>query len=188
MSPLRGIVRRWPAALGLAFGVFLHLTDDLRSIWGVLLPLMIAFTGYAVIAALQRPRWSWPVIAVLVVGIFAARAVGFSQIAELAGMVMLVLIVCIAGSVRGTWAQPNLYRWQPLGAIVFVAVAFAAVALVSLAFAPELGLIVVAAGLIGHGVWDVVHWRRHEVVAPSLAEWCAVLDLTLGVGILLRVL
>jgi hypothetical protein len=47
-----------------------------------------------------------------------------------------------------------------------------------------LGGYLVAAALIGHAVLDVIVWRAREVVTRSLAEFCAVLDLTLGIAII----
>jgi hypothetical protein len=36
--------------------------------------------------------------------------------------------------------------------------------------------------LAGHGAWGVVHYRRHQVLHRSLAEFCVLLDVPLGVG------
>lgn len=50
------------------------------------------------------------------------------------------------------------------------------------------GSLVVAASelagvvLAGHAVWDLIHYRRDQVVPRSLAEFCMLLDLPLGVG------
>jgi len=40
------------------------------------------------------------------------------------------------------------------------------------------------AGLLGHAARDVAHWRADTIVARSFAEWCAVRDVALGMGIL----
>ena len=39
----------------------------------------------------------------------------------------------------------------------------------------------------GQVVWDAYDWWADRIVVRSFAEWCGVLDLTLGVGILLLV-
>jgi len=44
-----------------------------------------------------------------------------------------------------------------------------------------------AAGLTAHAAWDAYHWWADRIVVRSFAEWCGVLDLTLGVGILVLV-
>lgn len=56
-------------------------------------------------------------------------------------------------------------------------------------FALELGSrfggFLVAAALIGHAGWDVIHHRRNHVVPRSLAEGCIFLDVPLGLAALL---
>jgi hypothetical protein len=181
--PVQAIARRWPAILGLAFAAFNLATDDPHSVTAVLLVLVLATTGYVVIAVLVRPRWSWPVLAVLVVLVVTARLAGAGPVVELAAMTAVVLGAVVVGAVRGTFSRPGAYRWQP-----FAAVGFMALGLGALWLSPEAGRVLVAAGLIGHAAWDLVHWHRHEVVSRSLAEWCGALDLALGVGVLVLVL
>ena len=50
---------------------------------------------------------------------------------------------------------------------------------------PDLGGYLVAFALIGPAGWDAYHYLRNRVVARSYAEWCAVVDLLVGVAILL---
>ena len=50
---------------------------------------------------------------------------------------------------------------------------------------PVLAGILIAVGLAAHAVWDIVHHRRNAVVSRSYAEFCAVLDLTLAVVVIL---
>jgi hypothetical protein len=49
------------------------------------------------------------------------------------------------------------------------------------------GSTLVAVGLLAHTVWDLIHLRARAIVSPSLAEWCAVLDTLIAVGILVLV-
>lgn len=180
---VRTIARRWPALLGLAFAAFNLATDDPNSITAVLLVLVLATTAYVVIAALVRPRWSWPVLGVLVVVVVTARLLSSGPVVELAAMTAVAVGAITVGAVRGTFSRPGPWRWQP-----FAAVGFMALGLGALWLSPEGGRVLIAVGLIGHAVWDVAHWRRHAVVSRSLAEWCAALDLTLGVGVLVLAL
>jgi FtsH-binding integral membrane protein len=173
------LARRWPAALGLTVAVFMLATDDPRSLSAVVLPLMLATTTYVVVAALTRPGWSWTVIAVLVVLVVATRLAAAGSAVDLAGMVAIILAAIVVGVVHGIWARPDLYRWQP-----YAAVAFLAVGLGALWLTPGAGRLLIGTGLIAHALWDLVHWRRQEVVSRSLAEWCCALDFSLGAGIL----
>jgi hypothetical protein len=49
-------------------------------------------------------------------------------------------------------------------------------ALTALSLEYELGRYLLAAGWLGHGVWDYAHFRADKVVSRSFAEWCAVFD------------
>jgi hypothetical protein len=172
------LLRRWPVALGIALGAFQLATDYPHEISGLFV-LLLAATGYVIVAAVGRPAWSWPIVGALVVVLFGARIAGTTEVVELVGLLVLATTAIVLGAVQGTWGRRDLYRWQPWAAVLFLGLA-----VLALALAPEVGRIVVAVALVGHGLWDVVHWRRHEVVSRSLAEWCAGLDLTLGIGVL----
>ncbi len=41
--------------------------------------------------------------------------------------------------------------------------------------------ILIAIGLIGHGIWDLVHHARNEVVSRRYSEFCAALDFALAI-------
>ncbi|MFC3480760.1 hypothetical protein [Kocuria carniphila] len=176
----RTVVRRWPLLLGVAFAVFNLVTDDNSNALGALMVLLVATTAYVVIAALDKPSWSWSVLGVLVVVVVALRLLSDNLALEMGVFALVIVGSIIAGLIRGLWKRSGAYRWQP-----FAAVGFLAVGLIALWLDPVGGRVLVGVGLIGHAIWDVVHWRRHAVVSRSLAEWCAALDLTLGAGILL---
>ncbi len=44
---------------------------------------------------------------------------------------------------------------------------------------------VLAVGWLGHGLWDLVHFRSRRVVPWQWAEWCAVVDVAGGAAFLL---
>ena len=176
----RTVVRRWPLLLGVAFAVFNLVTDDNSNALGALMVLLVATTAYVVIAALDKPSWSWSALGVLVVVVVALRLLSDNLALEMGVFALVIVGSIIAGLIRGLWKRSGAYRWQP-----FAAVGFLAVGLIALWLDPVGGRVLVAVGLIGHAIWDAVHWRRHAVVSRSLAEGCAALDLTLGAGILL---
>jgi hypothetical protein len=65
---------------------------------------------------------------------------------------------------------------------------YGSVAVGALLLAPTVGLVVVALTLIGYGIWDLWHLRRHrDLVSPSLAEACVALDVPLGFAVLIAV-
>jgi hypothetical protein len=50
------------------------------------------------------------------------------------------------------------------------------------------GAVLLAAGLLGHTMWDLAHLRSGRVVPRSMAEFCAVLDALLAVGVVVLAL
>lgn len=163
-------------AVGVAMGLVSAWTDE-RGGEGPLLVLLFATSGYAVIAFAGRPAWSWPLLGGLVTLALAGELVGLPMTSTLP---LLILTTVVAGSLLRRWQPPpDEMRWQAWSALGFVGAA-----LVALSTGSTTALVVVGLALVAHGVWDVVHWRRHVVVSRTLSAWCAGLDLTLGLGVL----
>jgi hypothetical protein len=178
------LVRRWPTALALllAAGVIAAGSgDDLGdavSGYADALPLLPLL--YVVIAQLGRPRLTWPVLGAGVVLLFGLGA----QDAVPAGgaMIVVALAVLLWGMLRG-----SPHGGTVLGVQVAGAVGFGALAVAGLVVDADLGRYLVAAGWFGHGVWDLAHLRLARlkgVVAPTFAEWCAVVDIAVAVELL----
>lgn len=166
---------RWPTLLALGFAA-INLTD-LENGQTLAFILLFASVGYLVIAVIDRPSATWGVLLLMLAFVVLLRVLGVNEYAVLIGAsVLLGLVGLIGGQLR----RPGLYAVQPLGVLIF-----GGLAVVALNVSSDLGLYLVAAGLIGHAAWDVVHWRANKIVTRSLAEWCGVLDFTLGVGILI---
>jgi len=179
MTVLTFLARRWPTWLALALAALsLSDTGDGREIVFV---LPLAAAGYAGMAIADRPAATWPVLVVMTAAVVALRAAGVDPWPVLAGAAVALAGVGLLG---GQLRRPGLYAAQAPAALGFVAVGVAAVAVPA-----GVGAYLAAAGLIGHAVWDAVHWRiGTRIVARSFAEWCAVLDLVLGAGILVLAL
>ncbi|MFW6690609.1 hypothetical protein [Streptomyces sp. MAR4 CNX-425] len=65
---------------------------------------------------------------------------------------------------------------------------FCGLAVAGLAADADLGRYLVAAGWLGHGVWDLVHLRARRLgglVSPTFAEWCAVVDVVIAAELVL---
>lgn len=169
-------VRRWPTWVAIALSV---------ATWGggaaglgEVLPLLPLI--YLVMAVIGRRHATWPVLVVLVAGY---TAVEFQDVVRPSTVVLAAAaLVLVVGTVR--WHRlpsRRMYLLQVSGMV-----AFAAVALVGLALAPEVGQYVVAAGWLAHGVWDFAHLRAHKVVSRSYAECCGVIDVLVAVGLVLQ--
>ncbi|WP_019202536.1 hypothetical protein [Tsukamurella sp. 1534] len=169
---------RWPTFVAVALaadGFFSAVTDGLvRNLASAmaLLPTM-----YVIMVALDRRRLTWPVLGVLLAGFVALEA------QDRVPPVVVILAVALAAALwshrRGRFAD-GYARLQLVGLALFGALSVA-----GLLLAPEAARYVVAAGWFGHGVWDAVHLIRDRVVARSWAQWCAVLDVLVGLSLVL---
>jgi uncharacterized membrane protein len=61
-------------------------------------------------------------------------------------------------------------------------VGYGGFAVATVFFAPRVGLLLAGVALASHGVWDLIHYRRQQVVSRPLAEFCMLLDVPLGVA------
>lgn len=161
----------WPAALGVlvAAGTAYGLTDA-RAVAPV-----VAASGLVYLAAGASGRRSaaWIAFAVTFALITLQKFVGLNSLPWLLALAVVLLVIGFAGRrVRPWWAFPlQTAAMVVLGAIAFVA----------LQLNPTAGGLLVAAALLGHAGWDIYHYRADRVVARSLAQFCAVLDILVAV-------
>jgi hypothetical protein len=172
--------QRWPTAFAIATAALILAPGQFDGAAGavgdlgeaaLLLPL-----EYLVIAKLQRPQASWPVVAVVLAALVALQAL--DVVAPAAAFSAVALIVLVWGAVAGRLRRPDPFRVQALGML-----GFGALALAGLAVDLDLGRCLVAAAWFLHGIWDFIHFRLDKVVARSYAEWCGVLDVLVAAGL-----
>lgn len=94
-------------------------------------------------------------------------------------MLLAAVIYLTWGTAGGDLARRPLLRAQTAGVLGFGAVAIAAVAAT-----PSAGRFVLAAGWLGHAVWDALHHRADCVVPRWYAETCLVIDLLIAAAVL----
>ena len=176
-QPTRGelLRSRWPSVLG----VVMIAATSFRGVdvYVVTLVTMIAALAYLAAAATSRRGAAWIAFAT------AALLVPVGVITRIDLSVPLVAIALIL-IVYGLVTLPREGR-RPLGVQAAGFAAFTLVALLALNVGPVVAAYVAALGVIGHGVWDVVHHRRDRVVTRAYAEFCAVLDFGMGVLLLI---
>jgi hypothetical protein len=167
----------WPTALGLVFALALALGFGT----GFTTIVLVCAVIYVFAAVVGRPGAAWigflasgPVVAVGL--IFDAEWLALSIAAALG------LVLFIVGLARGTW-RTGVNRWQLLGVAVF-----GALAIVASVTSPLVAAILIAVGLIAHAAWDVTHHVLRAVVSRPYAEFCAVLDVTLAVAVIVLAL
>jgi hypothetical protein len=174
---LKGRLRRWPTVAGIGMAGFIAL--DLSS--GADLAAVLAASGvvYLGAAALKNPAKTWPVFwgtfaIMTVTSVLDTRLDPTWVLLGLAGV--LLGYGLLSGAVRPTGGLP-------LQALAMAG--FGTVAAVTMLVSGDLGAYLVAAGLLGHAMWDVYHHRTNRVVVRSLAEFCFVLDTLLAVAVVI---
>ncbi len=172
------VLKHWPTALAIAIAVLTMSDGDPVSrvveAYGEILPYLALV--YLVVGKLRRRALSWPVLFLGAAALAAVDAIGVvSPTIVIAGIALVALAWSATG---GELRTSPLLRAQALGVI-----GFGALALVGLALDPDVGSYVVAAGWFLHGIWDLVHLRLDRVVSRSYAEWCAVFDILVAVGL-----
>lgn len=164
----RSVGHRWPSVVGLAAAVLQLTAGADREL--VAITLGIALLCYLGAAALGRPWVGWA-------GIIGGSLVVVAG--ELAGLVWWVAIgvaafALVVAGLFGQASRPALTRQTA------ALLGYGGVAVAALYLAPRLGLVLAGAALAGHAVWDLIHYRRNQVVPRSLAEFCMLLDVPLG--------
>jgi hypothetical protein len=178
-TPTRGdaagwptVLRRWPSALGLATAVVALAFNGERE--SVAITVSAAALCYVAAAAFGRPWVAWPAIVGATIVVIVSGMVGVDWWIGI-GITAVALAV---GGLIGRVPRPALAA--QVGALL----AYGGVAVAALYLAPRVGLALAGVTLASHGVWDLIHYRRNRVVSRSLAEFCVVLDVPLGVGVI----
>ncbi|MGP4095360.1 hypothetical protein [Nonomuraea sp. KM90] len=174
---LIGVARRWPTWCGLAAAALSAL--DLGDGRGQALVVFLAALIYLGTAVVGRPGVVWPLFGASVVAVTLLRLLDADPWPALVGGAVSIAVI---GLMDGLLRRPRLTAAQFPAMLVF-----GGAALIAMSLSPAVGGYLVAAALIAHGTLDIVVWRANKVVARSLAEFCAVLDLTLGVAILVLI-
>ncbi|MBM7790347.1 hypothetical protein [Tenggerimyces flavus] len=176
----RVVTRRWPAAVGVAVAalsiselVNATVDEGVQQALIIAIPVLVYLTA----AVIDRPKSSWPVLAVTLALIFGF---GVFDIDPIIGLTAASAVVLVVGVVHRLWRGSS----APAIGQILGAVGFGTAAVLALAVSPTVGGFLVGFGLLGHATWDIVHHRRNIIVARSLAEFCAVLDTLVGMAVL----
>lgn len=163
--------RTWPAALGVvvAAGTAYGLTDARDA------APVVAASGlvYLAAGASGRRTAAWVAFAVTFLLITLDKFAGLNALPWLFALAAVLLAVGLIGRrTRPWWSFPlQAAAMLLLGAIAYLA----------LQLKPTAGGLLVTAALLGHAGWDIHHHRTDRVVGHSLAQFCAVLDILVGV-------
>ncbi|MDN4525981.1 hypothetical protein [Fictibacillus fluitans] len=118
----------------------------------------------------------WPSILALVI---AASGLPASTDPMSLLLFLIALFYPISGAIRGHLRKKSTIFIQAIAVGIF-----GMIALVSVYVDREAGLILLAAGYIGHAIWDIAHFKSGKIVRRGYAEFCAVLDLCIALVLL----
>jgi hypothetical protein len=123
-------------------------------------------------------RRRWPVLVglALLTGTIAGGAGDLPAWLILAMALVYPAVGLVRRSIRGR----SMVLLQAAGLAVFAGISLLATFLVG----QDTGAYVLAAGLVGHGVWDAFHHRANAVVWRWYAETCVVYDVLLAAAVL----
>lgn len=173
-SASSGILRRWPTWVAIIAVVLI--TFDGTEGADEAPALAAAAFAYLGAATFRKPSAAWTLFFGALVVIFAMEA-AFGDDVDPTWMLLGLSVPLLA---YGLWSSATRsyegFRLQAIGMLGFgVATA------VALGASEDVAAYVLAAGLVGHTLWDAYHYRANKVVVRSLAEFCFVLDLLLAV-------
>jgi hypothetical protein len=170
------VLRRWPSALGLATAAVALAVNGNRE--AIAITVSLAALCYVAAAAFGRPWVAWPAILGGTIVVVVSGMIGLVWWAGVGITAIALVVVGLIGRV------PRAALASQTGALVV----YGGVAVAALSLGPRVGLAVAGVALASHGVWDLIHYRRNRVVSRSLAEFCVVLDVPLGVGVVILAL
>ncbi|GAA1893058.1 hypothetical protein [Asanoa iriomotensis] len=173
-SLLRWVAHRWPtfAAIPVVAASLFGLAD----VRGLAFLLVLSPLGYLVPASVNRPGITWPAVLIGSVAIAPFKILGLNPAYAL-------LVASAVFVVIGTVRRAPGFGVQAIAAVLFALLAVVAIEGESLV----LGGVLISLGLLAHAAWDVYHHRLNRVVPRSFAEWCAVLDVIVGVAALVLI-
>jgi hypothetical protein len=170
------LLHRWPTLVGLAFAAFVAV--DVVTGAEQAFVLVGAAAVYLGSAALGKPAAAWPLFFGTFVLILVTQLVD-SEFDPTWVMLGMGAVLLTYGLVRGALQPRYALPLQTLAMALF-----GAVGVIGILIDPVIGGYLVALGLLGHAAWDMHHFRTKRVVSRSLAEFCLVLDATLGIAII----
>ncbi|GAB3986424.1 hypothetical protein V1634_05870 [Plantactinospora veratri] len=167
----QALLHRWPSLLGLAVAVSqLAFGAEHES---VAIVVCVATLCYLGAAALGRPWVAWAAIPGASLLVAISKIVG---VPWWVGIAVAAVALVVVGLLR---RAPRPAFTAQVAALI----GYGGLAVGTLWVAPRAGLVLAGLLLAAHAVWDLVHYRRGQVVSRSLAEFCMLLDVPLGIGV-----
>lgn len=178
------VVDRWPTALALVViagaVTVMTLVDREVELFG---PAIATMAGiYLMAYAIGRPATAWLAFVVLSVVVSVLQALYRLEVLGIdpaVGMTVVLVLLWLWTVARRRFTDAGTFSVQTAGMV-----AFGAATLLCAAVQPRLGVLLAGVGFLAHGVWDAYHFRVKKVVNRPWSEFCAVIDLGVGVALI----
>ena len=175
---------RWPIALALVVAAGpvagIALSDDEVEIFA---PAIATMAGIYLLAyAIGRPWTAWPGFVALsgVVSVLQVLwRLDVLPIHPAAGMTIVLVLLWLWTVARRRSTDRETFKLQTAGMI-----GFGILTLLCVAVQPTLGIGLAGLGWLAHGVWDAYHFKINKVVNRPWSEFCAVVDVPVGVALI----
>ncbi|MGH2618722.1 MAG: hypothetical protein ACRDJC_26130, partial [Thermomicrobiales bacterium] len=120
----------------------------------------------------------WPAALGIAIGLLAIKGLELDVSLSMLALAIAAIYLPI-GAIRRQLGSPDVLLLETLGVT-----GFGALALGALVVDRQLAQFLLAAAFFGHAAWDFAHHRADRVVPRWYAEFCIVVDIIIGVGIL----
>lgn len=183
--PLRTkLADRWPTALAMvaiagAVAVMVLLDREVE-LFGPSIAVMAGI--YLMAYAIGRPSTAWLAFAVLSAVVSVLHVLDDRQVLGVnpaVGMTIVLVLLWLWTVARRRFTEGRIFSIQTAGMV-----GFGALTLLCATVQPRLGVVLAGVGFLAHGVWDAYHFRVNQVVNRPWSEFCAVVDLGVGVALI----
>ncbi|MBF9131996.1 hypothetical protein I0C86_23955 [Plantactinospora sp. S1510] len=178
---------RWPTALAMvaiagAVAVMVLLDREVE-LFGPSIAVMAGI--YLMAYAIGRPSTAWLAFGVLSVVMSVLHVLNDRQVLGVdpgVGMTIVLVLLWLWTVARHRFTEGRIFSIQTAGMV-----GFGALTLLCATVAPRLGVTLAGVGFLAHGLWDAYHFRVNQVVNRPWSEFCAVVDLGVGVALIIVV-
>jgi hypothetical protein len=180
-----GLADRWPIAVALAVVAgavtVIGLVNEQAELFG---PAVATMAGiYLMAYALGRPWTAWlafVILSVVVTGLHLLARLLALPVDPAVGMTLLLVPLWVWAATRRRSSPTRTFSVQTAGMMVF-----GAITLLTATTQPQVGTAVAGVGFLAHGIWDAYHYRVNLVVTRSWAQFCAIVDVGVGIALII---
>jgi CDP-diglyceride synthetase len=169
------------AVVFIAFAIaVIALLDRDAELFG---PSVATMAGiYLVAFADGRPWTAWVAFVVLSAVVSVLQVLRLTDVLDDhpgIGMALVLVLLWLWAVARRRFTDGGTFSVQTAGML-----GFGAITLLCAVAQPRLGAALAGVGFLAHGIWDAYHFKADKVVNRPWSEFCAVIDLPVGVALI----